>query len=145
MAKEIVLAVAIAIVFLAMVAKTRRWLKVDGRGRRERQMAKALGANVGLKVTELDAMFPPKTVYEHRRLVKFTFHIPANYIGVHPGGSAARTAAEVALRATIHGWMGHVAVEWVHALPKGSFGTVTLSRAEVPKPIPEFVDAEDLR
>lgn len=138
-----IVALTLLAVTVAVVVVTVDW-RLRRRYGRELQMGKALGKNVGMTVTELERMFQPKTTYDHGRLTKFEFAFPAHLVG-ELADSERRAAVEAKLRATIRGLMGHVQVEWDHPRPRRPSGTVTLTRAEVPKPVPMFVDAADLR
>lgn len=71
---------AAALVVVAVVWAVWAW-RMARHHAREMKMAHALGENVGMKAPELADMFHPKAVYDHHRLMKFTFHIPARLVG----------------------------------------------------------------
>lgn len=135
------LVLAVAVVVTVLLTVSWRWSVQQAR---ELKMAHALGKNVGMTVKELEVMRHPHTVYDHRRLTKFMVELPAHLIGElhHPD---KRADVEAKLRATIRGVMGYVTVDFDHARTKRPHGTVTLTQAVIPKPIPTFVDAKDLR
>lgn len=111
---------------------------------RELKLAHALGRNTGMTAAaDLEAMRHPKTVYERGRLTKFVFHIPAHLVG-ELDNRDNKAVAEAKMKATIRGVMGHVDIKVDHARPRRPTGTVTLTRAEIPKPVPTFVDATQL-
>lgn len=138
---NVVAFLVLAVTVVAIVAAVGRRMQLHHAW--ELRMAQAVGRNVGMTVKELDAMRHWDTTYDHGRLTKFTCELPAHLLGeLHAPDK--RADVEATLRATIRGVMGHVTVDFDHALPERAHGTVTLTRAEVPKPIPTSVDAAKL-